>query len=177
MKQNPLFVNYSTNDNPFGNNKEESKRRKKVNKKVDVGVIGQTPKQVFSSRTTTAAAAVSDGEGAAPGEAEGQTQYSPERDTLFTAYERPKTSRGKSHPSPDEFYSYVVASPVRSADPSRLVIHETDEDATSSQPSSEDVRKGELSDAYFRGLNMEGVASDRQVALLACWLFGSLMRV
>lgn len=170
MKQNPLFVNYSTNNNPFGNSKEESKRKKKVHKKVDVGVIGQTPKQVFP-RTA------SDSVATAPSETEGQTQYSPERDTLFTAYERPKTSRGKSHPSPDEFYSYVVASPVRSSDPSRLIIHETDEDATNSQPASEDIHHGELSDAYFRGLNMEGVASDRQVALLACWLFGSLMRV
>lgn len=40
---------------------------------------------------------------------------------------RPKTSRGKSHPSPDEFYNYVVPSPenARKAGKSRLVLDGT----------------------------------------------------
>jgi hypothetical protein len=37
------------------------------------------------------------------------TISTPDRDNLNC--DRPKTSRGKQHPSPDEFASYVVPSP------------------------------------------------------------------
>ena len=45
--------------------------------------------------------------------------------------ERPKTSRGKQHPTPDEFTSYVTPSPVYKRSPRRessvLNIHDRSE--------------------------------------------------
>lgn len=53
--------------------------------------------------------------------------------TENNSFERPKTSRGKSHPSPDEFFNYVVPSPEanRRGGRSRLVLEK--DDASQSQ--------------------------------------------
>lgn len=139
--------------NPFGSAKE-GKRKGKGLKRVDMGIAGQTPKKLIAPQQTYTEPE--------PSSSSAQTPLSPERDSL--GFDRPKTSRGKSHPSPDEFFNYVIPSPVHSsAGPSRLVIR------SSSSEEEEQAQALELDD--------RGVRRERQVTLLACWLFGSIMRV
>ena len=72
---------------------------------------------------------------------------------------RPKTSRGTSRPSPDEFASYVVPSPNRD-DPYAVTTSEV---------------HGNNIDSERRAL-FTHMLSEKDV-YIGCWLFGSLLRV
>ena len=82
---------------------------------------------------------------------------------------RPKTSRGTSRPSPDEFASYVVPSPNR--DDPYTVTATTTEDHQSSRLQVH----GNSIESERRAL-FTHVLSEKDV-YIGCWLFGSLLRV
>jgi len=81
---------------------------------------------------------------------------------------RPKTSRGTSRPSPDEFASYVVPSPNR--------------DDPYAGTTSEDHRQSSRLQVHGNNIESERRAlfthtlSEKDV-YIGCWLFGSLLRV
>ena len=82
---------------------------------------------------------------------------------------RPKTSRGTSRPSPDEFASYVVPSPNRD-DPYAVTTSEED------HPQSSRLQvHGNNIDSERRAL-FTHMLSEKDV-YIGCWLFGSLLRV
>ena len=84
------------------------------------------------------------------------------------SYSRPKTSRGTSRPSPDEFASYVVPSPNRD-DPYAVTT------AVDHSQSSRIQVHGNSIDKERRAL-FTHVLSEKDV-YIGCWLFGSLLRV
>ena len=81
---------------------------------------------------------------------------------------RPKTSRGTSRPSPDEFASYVVPSPNR--DEPYVVT------------TSEDYHQSSRMKVHGNSIETDRhtlfthVLSEKDV-YIGCWLFGSLLRV
>jgi hypothetical protein len=84
---------------------------------------------------------------------------------------RPKTSRGKSHPSPDEFYSYIITSPnyEQLVSSTRLHNYEHHENYD---------RHENYGDTGVNDVdNSSGSDRDKQMRMLGCWLFGSLLRM
>jgi len=86
---------------------------------------------------------------------------------------RPKTSRGKSHPSPDEFYSYIITSPN----------YEQLVSSTRYHHHHHHNKHHEHHENYGgTGVNdvdnsSSGNDRDKQMRMLGCWLFGSLLRM
>lgn len=87
---------------------------------------------------------------------------------IHITYSRPKTSRGTSRPSPDEFTSYVVPSPNRD-DPYAVTTSEDHHQSSRMQVHGNSV--GTERRALFTH-----VLSEKDV-YIGCWLFGSLLRV
>ncbi len=97
--------------------------------------------------------------------------------------ERPKTSRGKAHPSPEEFFDYVIPSPER-----KLSITNNQRDLDNSQKynARQNVRSAgrtpfrpESVSAEFQ-LRLNSVPTqntDKRTRVLGCWLFGSVLRL
>ena len=122
-------------------------------------------------------------------------------------YSRPKTSRGTSHPSPDDFFDYVIPSPLSKhsndfdLQPSSFMSLETgnttkgtknkDKDKTSkagkssiTTKKSKKIKKPrpvpveEEEDQYEAGGRAsEAVQRQDETIFIGCWLFGSLLRV
>jgi len=68
---------------------------------------------------------------------------------------RPKTSRGKAHPSPDEFFDYVIPSPVK-------------------------VKSGAInvnSVTHLSDVQRDAINKKEQLRMLGCWLFGSALKI
>ena len=90
---------------------------------------------------------------------------------------RPKTSRGKSHPSPDEFYSYIITSPNYEQLVSSTRYHHHNEHH------NEHHEHHNLHENYEdTGVNdvdnsSSGKDRDKQMRMLGCWLFGTLLRM
>lgn len=146
-------------------------KTEKAKKSVDLGMPGETPKKFHSFNQSapveTLRNTLSDDETPAP---------------PSSSSDRPKTSRGKSHPTPDDFYNYVVPSPDTGKIKSkRILIHgsESEKSDVESEVGSKKASKNKtkLSENYLLGLNLDGVSRDKQIALLGCWLFGSAMRI
>lgn len=134
-------------DNPFGKDR-----------KVFVGVAGETPRKEF----------VFNKEDPVSGDIQKQLFQNPpivEEETPAEIppnaldFDRPKTSRGKPVPSPDEFFDYVIPSPTHDTSVSLLSF---DNPQTSDEPV--ECRKDPSS-------------FDFNVIKLGCWLFGSGLRV
>jgi len=99
---------------------------------------------------------------------------------------RPKTSRGKAHPSPDEFFDYVVPSPEKGSRPSAKVnslkIETTKNELPTafagSTPYSRIIVPGaENFDDETDDAEDELNEKSKKVRLLGCWLFGSFLRI
>jgi hypothetical protein len=84
---------------------------------------------------------------------------------------RPKTSRGCSNPSPDQFTSYVIPSPP-------LKRQEKVEDLAVWPVNPPDENNTEVEvqkDSSTSKNNFVSLLQERDV-FLGCWLFGSLLR-
>jgi hypothetical protein len=79
---------------------------------------------------------------------------------------RPKTSRGSRNPPPDDFFSYVVPSPNRDFETSRLQVH-----------SSNDDRRGATAPSSSSTTTPQHYVLTEKDVYIGCWLFGSLLRV
>jgi hypothetical protein len=79
---------------------------------------------------------------------------------------RPKTSRGSRNPPPDDFFSYVVPSPNRDFETSRLQVH-----------SSNDDHRGALAPSSSSTTTPQHYVLTEKDVYIGCWLFGSLLRV
>jgi hypothetical protein len=182
-------------DNPFRTSasapsgEETSSRRS-----VDVGLPGETPKKCLafdyrdppadlhnprsmpSSATANSLAAI-----ATDHQSHADNCLSPNTNPA----ERPKTGRGKAHPTPDDFFDYVVPSPDSGKHrTSRLVIHPAcsstsgNNSAKISTPRSRSSSSTRLAeDNYLLGINVDGVSREKQIKLLGCWLFGSALKI
>jgi len=170
----------SSSSNPFG---RKNKATDKAAKHVNLGNPGETPKKILNENSP------------------GFSQESPDvlqstasinlvdsavnHSLESSSSSRPKTSRGKSHPSPDEFYNYVVPSPdTGRVKGSRLVINHEESENNEADTNSNERDNGlqmphlhNLSSNNLLGMQLEGVPRDRQIALLGCWLFGSALRI
>lgn len=89
---------------------------------------------------------------------------------------RPKTSRGKAHPSPDEYFDYVVPSPyknhqsgVMTLDKGHVKVNES-VDSTSSQ---HELSTKELN----HQMHVSNDHRKERIRVLGCWLFGSALRI
>ena len=102
-------------------------------------------------------------------------QFSPEKVEPVQA-SRPKTSRGKAHPSPDEYFDYVVPSPMnmeKLGKGSKFVVFNEGENIEYKVDSKADENYRELQRQHE-----EDMADKRdQIRMLGCWLFGSALRV
>ena len=89
-------------------------------------------------------------------------------------YGRPKTSRGKAHPSPDEFFSYVVPSPQRGS-----ANDKTDDFVSFPANEQFTFAPSEYEDADYNNKYYDNIIDDRseQMRMLSCWLFGSLLKI
>lgn len=170
----------TSSSNPFGRkNNANDKPRKHVN----VGNPGETPKKVMNENSPGLYQESPD----AP-QPTATSNFLPaesRRSTDSSSSSRPKTSRGRSHPSPDEFYNYVVPSPdTGRVKGSRLVINHEEERENENNEADTNSNNGlqmshlhKLSSSNLLGMQLEGVPRDRQIALLGCWLFGSALRI
>lgn len=148
----------------------------KKNRKVNTGIEGETPIKVFEFDKNQS---ISNGE------------------KLFDK-SRPKTGRGKSHPSPDEFFDYVVPSPEQKAmKPKKSLIYSLesslDENADNDIEQGEGLRlsfanesENSVTDnlnSSWRSISLDMTCNDndeekiKQIRLLGCWLFGSGLRI
>lgn len=182
MEKNGVLKGASSN--PFG--RKCNNANDKVNKHVNVGNPGETPKKVMNENSPRLFHQESPGMPQSTATSNLNSAVYRSTDSSSSS-SRPKTSRGKSHPSPDEFYNYVVPSPdtgrVKS---SRLVINHKEERETENEAetSSDERNNGfrmphlhNLSGGNLLGIQLDGVPRDRQIALLGCWLFGSALRI
>ncbi len=102
---------------------------------------------------------------------------------------RPTTSRGKSHPSPDEFFDYVVPSPEKDRGlPATTLVFDSPgkemELARKTEPyndsSSESVMstESESSSGTDDDMDMDSVSvKGKELAAIGCWIFGSMLAV
>ncbi len=105
-------------------------------------------------------------------------------------YNRPKTSRGKAHPSPDEFFDYVVPSPIKrtpkmSEDDHSLLNsrnyhpqdpREFNRRSAGRTPHHPESISVECKLSNFE-LELDVNNEDKQIRILACWLFGSALKL
>ena len=94
---------------------------------------------------------------------------------------RPRTSRGCRNPSPDQFTSYVIPSPVQmhlTKTPSAVVLPVNPPDNKGGQEhddyDDEDNTYQRLCDSNN---NTDDADLQERDVFLGCWLFGSLLRV
>lgn len=164
-------------DNPFRSGSNGG------SKKVNVGFAGNTPKATIS-----------------------QQQFFDSNDTDDNhdhSPDRPKTSRGKSHPSPEEFFDYIIPSPggkgkktdQANKKKSEFVSYFADDQKDVARPTgapllisvtnqqdsakSETDEKPDFTEEYLlRMHNGDGkIDKKKRVTLAACWLFGSALRI
>jgi hypothetical protein len=120
---------------------------------------------------------------------------------MSNTYNRPKTSRGKAHPSPDEFYDYVVPSPekfpVLSQIQSNKILN-SKKSVIESKPlfTSQDLRSAgrtpyrpesisaelqfqlcEGDDNFSKIIVSDEITHEKHCRMLGCWLFGSALRL
>jgi hypothetical protein len=195
-------------NNPFQSNKQNTSSENlsaKEKKKVNLGLPGETPKKYIPYEKADYSSTL-DNLAESTEEDQEESEDAPAHHNILSAQEflkrqaaasRPKTSRGKHNPSPDEFFDYVIPSPdTKKLTANRLIISKEDkergksgkltlfadeEELTSihsqqSQATSNSDRH-DISDNYLLGLNLDGISRDKQLALLGCWLFGSVLRV
>lgn len=142
--------------NPFRSSKPSGVVRGDLKKKVNVGKEGETPKKYFQFERDTKVydpfsnlsniqeddreeGAVESADNPATADCAADNAEEPTsaaeflRQLAADSNDRPKTSRGKSHPSPDEFFNYIVPSPEsnRRGGRSRLVIDHANSDTAS----------------------------------------------
>lgn len=98
--------------------------------------------------------------------------------------ERPKTSRGKAHPSPEEFFDYVIPSPDR-----KLSItndHYEATDKTESYDGQQNIRSAGrtphrpesiVAEFKLRLDSNQTQNNEKRIRVLGCWLFGSALRL
>lgn len=92
-------------------------------------------------------------------------------------YSRPKTSRGKARPSPDEFADYVVrspSSPINSKDFAPPRVLKFDQFGANKQLADEDV---EESSVDTESNSAEFDDEEQMLGLLACWLVGCSLQL
>lgn len=141
-------------------------------RRVDVGVEGQTPKKFFHYNLGEAPSQTFPASLPSPTSSNENVddinvpKFSPVRNASEVP-DRPKTSRGKAHPSPDEFFDYVVPSPQqekqgKKQDKKPKVVFFNEKVALSSQTDDEVLNEAAKRD---------------QIRMLGCWLFGSALRV
>lgn len=179
-------------ENPFkkagGGNKPLIARSKDSKKSVNVGITGQTPKKFIPYEENIKSQNFFDQEISDLPNDVSQIETVPLYEEIQSLNkERPKTSRGKSRPSPDEFYNYVVPSPDHNKGSryNRMIFDRTNgkgavlvsDDLKLKGFDGENSKQPEISDSVLFGLNLNGIEREKQVTLLACWLFGSSMRV
>jgi hypothetical protein len=179
MMQGGLF-NVNTIPNLRGNKIKEKKTvnvgvagqtPKKIitfsERKVDVGTDGQTPKKYFHYDRFAAPKSSPVNKSNANVDDDDIQRFSP-RGPMESPSDRPKTSRGKAHPSPDEFFDYVVPSPVQAkADKSKPKVVVFDAEANVHRAPTPSSEIDDINDAQKRD----------QIRMLGCWLFGSALRV
>jgi len=137
-------------------------------KRVNVGSIGTTPKTTITENMIDS------------------------RDSYdLSPNSRPKTSRGKSHPSPDEFFDYIIPSPGTVRGKKEIEIISDAQSGSKIAPEalyiSVDKKKldsnvsikTDITEDYLLSLHGEDNEQDRKkrITLVACWLFGSALRV
>lgn len=112
-----------------------------------------------------------------------------------TSYSRPKTSRGTSHPSPDDFFDYVIPSPLSKhgkldfAASSFLSLgkEKNDNKNLKSRTSVEKPHKTtkiskklksarKMKSSELEQIEKPSLRPD-EIIFIGCWLFGSLLRV
>jgi hypothetical protein len=96
-------------------------------------------------------------------------------------YDRPKTSRGKARPSPDEFFDYVVPSPSQPErsnfnNPSLMVFSDGKNQNLSQSRGVSHREKEKSRKEQEEQAGMERERRD-QIRMLGCWLFGTALRV
>eukprot|EP01038_Epipyxis_sp_PR26KG_P005112 gene5112-7123_t len=89
---------------------------------------------------------------------------------------RPKTSRGKAHPSPDEFFDYIIPSPdVKKKQPKVIIF------PNKSQKKNNNANilanKNKVDNQFSLHSDEDDSTPLDDVRLLGCWLFGSALRV
>lgn len=210
----------SSGQNPFQTNHAATAGSGK--RSVDLGNPGETPKKFLAFNQKAPPSDIQSILSQSSREKESSTTL-PTIDEIYPStatgspekndFGRPKTGRGKAHPSPDEFFDYVVPSPdTGKIKSNRILIHarnknkkntrgtasEDDESSVYTETSASTGKQSQtsasegsstrsrsvsvssstrLADNYMLGLNMEGVARDKQIALLGCWLFGSALKI
>lgn len=182
-------------DNDGGSNfffKSLDSNKIKTAKRVNVGKEGETPKKIIDISANNGNLTLNVKESNKINESVGSAmQQNKMFVTKIDSSSRPKTSRGISHPSPDDFYNYVVPSPdTGKIKATRLVVHGNNLESQSSgieleeqidertlDIESEDILTSnsnvddasgryELSSSYLLGLNLEGVSREKQIALV-----------
>ncbi len=119
-----------TGNNPFRTDSSSGKS----GRSVDLGVPGETPKKFLAFNQTAPPSDIQSilNSQSLPRIDESPTVSSPEavavaRENIAIAtsgLDRPKTSRGKALPSPDEFFNYVIPSPdTGKIKSNRILIH------------------------------------------------------
>jgi len=108
----------------------------------------------------------------------------------FGRVSRPTTSRGKAHPSPDEFFDYVIPSPVKaSARPESCTVNKKYDfplqsshcirsaGRTPFHPESISQEFQLSSNFNLQVINENEGRTEQEVRMLACWLFGCALKV
>jgi hypothetical protein len=116
---------------------------------------------------------------------------------------RPKTSRGKSHPSPDEFFDYVIPSPgsnnanrkpnkvvevIMVNDNKKLGIANSERKTgnldlltilVDEKREHASASQQEITEEYLLGLQFGNGSkvNNKKVTLVGCWLLGSALRI
>eukprot|EP01033_Poteriospumella_lacustris_P006554 gene6553-4725_t len=167
--------------NPFRSSKPSGVVRGDLKKKVNVGKEGETPKKYFQFDRDTKVydpfsnlsniqeddreeGAVDATEMPATSDNSEASQFEEPtsaaeflRQLAADSSDRPKTSRGKSHPSPDEFFNYIVPSPEsnRRGGRSRMVIDHANSDIASKTTSVAATDGGSEQDDQTTSSNSE----------------------
>eukprot|EP00597_Dinobryon_sp_UTEXLB2267_P008718 CAMPEP_0170093144 /NCGR_PEP_ID=MMETSP0019_2-20121128/26307_1 /TAXON_ID=98059 /ORGANISM="Dinobryon sp., Strain UTEXLB2267" /LENGTH=174 /DNA_ID=CAMNT_0010313871 /DNA_START=1 /DNA_END=525 /DNA_ORIENTATION=- len=92
---------------------------------------------------------------------------------------RPTTSRGKPHPSPNEFFDYVVPSPVVKLVPEkepgkRVIIFD---ESSNFEQSYELVETDNSNTEEDDATSSDDKKRREKLRLLGCWLFGTTLRI
>ena len=114
------------------------------------------------------------------------------------SYSRPKTSRGTSHPSPDDFFDYVIPSPVSKHGKIDLTVssflnlekEKSDNNSLRSKTlgekplkSGNKTKKSKKLRSTKKPKSVEAEEIEKpalqpdETIFIGCWLFGSLLRV
>jgi hypothetical protein len=135
---------------------------------VNVGTAGETPKKYIPVTNN-----FTPGLDEIPEEVEHHNILSA---SDFLSKNRPKTGRGKSNPTPEEFFDYVVPSPAQKRLETNMLAldHAKSGFGIDGEAAS---KRHDISDNYLLGLNLEGISHQKQIGLLGCWLFGSALKI